>query len=418
MTVPLTPAPATAAAAGGITVRPVPYAETVGKRLRDEQFGVVVEGIKDINRLTEEEFAIIEKLLYKHGVVVFEDVDLTPAGQHALTNAFDPDAQEYGHGKVGRPDQASKSILHPDLRTIPGTEVQLIGNGLVTDEHVLQGLANPCKLRHPSHQTFHRTRISDDDSAKGFTRFYRWHIDAALYERDPPKVTTLYGLQMPTAKRNTVRYDDGTGDELEVPLGGTAFVSGKVMFDILPAHLKSLAVRTKVRYAPHPYVWMGSARARSTGLGMESEGTEMALDDLPPWKDEHVKTLPVCWKNPVTGHLHFQVHPSAIHELLVDPLPAGASRTPDTLYPDGAHLTDLKEVRELMYSMQRPGIAPELVYVVDWKPKQLALFHNRGTLHSITGAFAEDEVRAFWQCNQAASVPVVGPTEEDVRRCA
>lgn len=180
----------------------------------------------------------------------------------------------------------------------------------------MQGLANPCKLRHPSHQTFHRTRISDDDSAKGFTRFYRWHIDAALYERDPPKVTTLYGLQMPTAKRNTVRYDDGTGDELEVPLGGTAFVSGKVMFDILPAHLKSLAVRTKVRYAPHPYVWMGSARARSTGLGMESEGTEMALDDLPPWKDEHVKTLPVCWKNPVTGHLHFQVHPSAIHELV------------------------------------------------------------------------------------------------------
>ena len=42
----------------------------------------------------------------------------------------------------------------------------------------------------------------------------------------------------------------------------------------------------------------------------------MALDDLPPWKDEHVKTLPVCWKNPVTGHLHFQVHPSAIHELV------------------------------------------------------------------------------------------------------
>lgn len=44
--------------------------------------------------------------------------------------------------------------------------------------------------------------------------------------------------------------------------------------------------------------------------------------------------------------------------------------------------------------MQRPGIAPELVYTVDWKPRQLALFHNRGTLHSITGAFAEEEVRA------------------------
>ncbi|GAA5945559.1 hypothetical protein JCM3775_002632 [Rhodotorula graminis] len=407
MTVALAPAPA------GLSVRPVPYAPSVGKRPRQEAFGVVVDGIKDINKLTDDEFAIIENLLYRHGVVVFEDVDVTPAGQHALTNAFDPAAQEYGHGKVGRPEAAS--ILHPDLRNIPAQPaVQLIGNGLVTDDHVLQGLVNPCKLKHPSHQSFHKTQISAEDSAKGFTRFYRWHIDAALYEREAPKVTTLYGLQMPTAKKNIVRYDDGTGDELEVPLGGTAFVSGKVMFDILPAPLKSLAVRTRVQYAPHPYVWMGSAKAKSTGLGMVSDGTEMSLDDLPPWEEKHVKTLPVCWKNPVTGHLHLQVHPSAVHELFIDPLPVGARRQPDTLYPDGAHLTNLKEVRELIYSMQRPGIAPELVYTVDWKPRQLALFHNRGTLHSITGAFAEDEVRAFWQCNQAASVPVVGPSEEDV----
>lgn len=51
----------------------------------------------------------------------------------------------------------------------------------------------------------------------------------------------------------TVRYDDGTGDELPVSLGTTAFVSGTNMFEILPPELKSLAVRAKVRYAPHPY---------------------------------------------------------------------------------------------------------------------------------------------------------------------
>lgn len=54
---------------------------------------------------------------------------------------------------------------------------------------------------------------------------------------------------MPTETMQTVRYDDGTGDELPVPLGGTAFVSGKIMFDLLPALLKSLAVRTQVQYA-------------------------------------------------------------------------------------------------------------------------------------------------------------------------
>lgn len=88
---------------------------------------------------------------------------------------------------------------------------------------------------------------------------------------------------------------------------------------------------------------------------------------------------------------------------------------PDTLYPDGAHITDLKHVRDLLYSMQRPGIAPDLVYTHDWSPKDLVLFHNRGTLHSITGSFAPEQKRAFWQCNLASSDQPNGPTPEQVR---
>lgn len=59
----------------------------------------------------------------------------------------------------------------------------------------------------------------------------------------------------------------------------------------------------------------------------------------------------------MTGALHFQVHPCAAQELLIDRLPEGASRE-GSLYPDGAHITDLKEVRDLLYKMQRPAIAP------------------------------------------------------------
>lgn len=59
------------------------------------------------------------------------------------------------------------------------------------------------------------------------------------------------------------------------------------------------------------------------------------------------------------------MHPCAAAELLVDPLPEGADRE-GALYPDGAHLTDLKEVRGLLYKMQRPAIAPGLVYPHDW----------------------------------------------------
>jgi len=58
----------------------------------------------------------------------------------------------------------------------------------------------------------------------------------------------------------------------------------------------------------------------------------------------------------VTGALHFQVHPCAAQELLIDPLFEGALRE-GALYPDGAHITDLKEVRDLLYKMQRPAMA-------------------------------------------------------------
>lgn len=61
---------------------------------------------------------------------------------------------------------------------------------------------------------------------------------------------------------------------------------------------------------------MGSAKSRSTGLGMESDGTEMSRDDLPPWSEDKIKIYPMTWKNPVTGNLHFQVHPSGVETLV------------------------------------------------------------------------------------------------------
>ena len=65
------------------------------------------------------------------------------------------------------------------------------------------------------------------------------------------------------------------------------------MFDILPPNLKSVAVRSRVRYAPHPYVWMAPAHSMSTGLGIESEGLELPYSELPEWEESKVKVLPV-----------------------------------------------------------------------------------------------------------------------------
>ena len=141
---------------------------------------------------------------------------------------------------------------------------------------------------------------------------------------------------------------------------------------------------------------MSSARSHSTGLGLLSEDLELPASQLPPIDSSKIKILPMCWKNPITGALALQIHPSAVQALH---------------RADGTVLDDLKEVREIVYRMQRPGIAPELVYAVDWEEGDLALFHNRGVLHTVTGSFLPDEVRIFRQCNMAASQGVVGPDE-------
>ncbi|KAF8899416.1 taurine catabolism dioxygenase [Infundibulicybe gibba] len=364
-------------------------------------FGREVKGINP-GVLGPEEFKEIREALYKHDALLFRDVTLTPEQQYSLTKAFDPDSESYGHGN-NKTEGTKKSILHPDLKTIPRVpQVQLIGNGTVYNH---EGLAE-AKLKHPSHTTFHKTRVSPEDEAKGVTRFYRWHIDAALYDLSPPRVTTLYGITVPKGPSQVCRYEDGTGDELPVPLGTTAFVSGRTMFDLLPPELKSLAVRSRVKYSPHPYVWMAPAHALSTGLGIESEGLELPLNELPPWEESKCKVFPIVWKNPVTGELHFQVHPCE-----------GAKRD-GALYPDGAHLNDLKEVRDILYKMQRPAIAPQLVYPHDWREKDLVLFHNRGVLHTVVGAFTPDQVRVFHQCNLAASDDPAGPSADDVKKWA
>jgi alpha-ketoglutarate-dependent taurine dioxygenase len=120
--------------------------------------------------------------------------------------------------------------------------VQLVGHGSIVDHYG----ANTT-LTHPSHRTFHHTPLSTIDEDMGKTRFVRWHIDAALYERGPPRVTALYAVEVPGGQKQTVVYDDGSGDELEVPRAATAIVSGRTMFDVLSPALKSLAIRTRVK---------------------------------------------------------------------------------------------------------------------------------------------------------------------------
>ena len=52
------------------------------------------------------------------------------------------------------------------------------------------------------------------------------------------------------------------------------------------------------------------------------------------------------------------------------------------------------------------------------RENDLVLFHNRGVLHTVVGAFHPDQVRAFHQCNLAASDEPQGPSAEDIQKYA
>ena len=139
---------------------------------------------------------------------------------------------------------------------------------------------------------------------------------------------------------------------------------------------------------------MSPAKSRSDGLGMITDDLELPASELPPINEKDIKILPMCWKNPVTGNLAVQIHPSAIKAIHL---------------PSGEVMTDLKEVRELVHRLQRPAISPQYVYGHDWEEGDLVLFNNQGVLHSVVGAFSPEEKRLFRQCNMASSEGVMGP---------
>jgi xanthine dioxygenase len=351
---------------------------------REVEFGVDA-GTLDLENLDDAGFAALERAVLTHAVVVIREQErLSPRVQFELTRRFDPRVTSYGHGN--RPDIMKQSVLVQDLVSIPDwPQVKLLGHGRVTDHEGLPAV----ELHHPSHRGFHQTPLSHEQEGRGLTRFYRWHIDAALYELHPPKVTTLLALKVPEARRQTVVYDDGSGDTLEVTLGTTAFVSGVKAFELLSPTQRAWVMKTKARYAPHPYVWIRNARARSNGLGLVSEGRELPREGLPPFEESKITTLPLCWRNPLTGRLALQLHAYCVEDLIVD----------------GQSVGDLETCRGLLYDLMRPAIAPARIYAHAWRDGDLVIFHNRAVWHSVVGSMQPTDLRVYHQCNLAASEP-------------
>lgn len=92
--------------------------------------------------------------------------------------------------------RSTESVIARDISPLPAVpQVQLLGHGVVKNHYGIEER----KLTHPSHTVFHQTSLTKEEMDSGLTRFYRWHMDAALYRLNPPKVTTLFGIKNPVS---------------------------------------------------------------------------------------------------------------------------------------------------------------------------------------------------------------------------
>lgn len=341
-------------------------------------------------------------------VVIPNQAGLAPKSQYLLTKRFDPTIPQpkeegnaaYGHGKEFRHD---KSVLRKDGCSVKGQpQVQILGQGKFSADEPGNENGEDISLTHPSHTTFHHTPLTESQiKDEGRTRFYRWHIDSALYDLSPPVVTTLLGIKVPpTTQTQTIVYEDdfnGGNEKLELTQGATCFTSGAFAFKNLSPEDQKFALNTTVEYAPHPYIFISPAGATNDGLTMVSEGKETPFDELPEWEEGKVKKLPMVWTNPVTGNHHLQVHACCLYKL-------------HTKQEDGSIVTlTLEDARKKAQSFMRPAISPKNVLAHSWTEGDLVIFYNRGVLHSVTGEFkgmkgGEDERRLMHQCNIASGV--------------
>lgn len=359
----------------------------------------------DPANLHDDDFKLLFNAVHEHLVVVIPgQAELAPKSQYLLTKRFDPSIPEpkdnsggYGHGKEFRHTQ---SVLRKDGTSVKGQpQVQILGQGVFEADEPGNENGASILLTHPSHTSFHHDPLTEDQIVKEKqTRFYRWHIDLALYDLLPPMVTTLLGIKVPpTTQTQTIDYADGSGDKLELTQGATCFISGAQAFDRLSPEEKQFALATTVEYAPHPYIFISPAKATKDGLTMVSEGKEHSFDELPEWEESKIKKLPMVWTNPVTKKQHLQVHSCCLYKL-------------HTKAADGSVTTlELKEAREKAHSLMRPAIAPKNVLAHAWSQGDLVVFFNRGVLHSVTGEFkgvdqGKDERRLMHQCNIASGI--------------
>jgi alpha-ketoglutarate-dependent taurine dioxygenase len=172
----------------------------------------------DLDALSESDKETLRKALFAHGVLVIRDqAGLDPSVLVGLAKLFDPAPLDHHSGGAKQVTDPNNILSLNNCSRIPkAPQVTVIGKGRVEDH---QGLSE-LNLQHLDHLSFHEKPLSTDAIREGFTRPYRWHMDAPLYENLPGIATVLHAVQVPSLPDQRLAFDDG--QESDIAAGATA----------------------------------------------------------------------------------------------------------------------------------------------------------------------------------------------------
>ncbi|KAK0099658.1 hypothetical protein ONS95_013449 [Cadophora gregata] len=358
--------------------------------------GATVTGV-DLNDISNEDLAALREATHKYQLVMIKGQhDLNPVKHWELVTRLDPEAPNvHGHGTVQQFKKVGGLLSNREVPGIPSApNVRLIGKGYQGDDHYgVKGFT----AYGPSND-YHRYPPSAESFAAGNTQFQRWHIDAPLYEREPPHFTALRAIKCPEQEDIQVNWDDGSGLSMKVKPGQTAFFSTIQLYDLLSDEEKMLADNSWVEYAPFPYMWIEKCKGRPNGLGLENEGLEHKIEEMPEWDPAKIKTYPMVWVNPL-GQKAFQVHGIAVRKMFLKPTPTSEVEV----------VEDVTRIRKFILSWQERILRPEYIMMTPVENGDVQMWDNWSVFHSAVDYPDKYGIRTMHQANLGASDSPVGP---------
>ncbi|RDW75729.1 alpha-ketoglutarate dependent xanthine dioxygenase-3 [Coleophoma crateriformis] len=349
----------------------------------------------NIDEISEANKDVLRQALFENQVIVIrKQQGIDPTTLPKLAKVFDPAASDIhsaGVKAVSNPKDILSAYKAGRLPRAP--QVGVIGSGTFKDYEGIPEL----DVIHLDHTTFHEHPLSQEELDQGYTRPYRWHMDAPLYERYPGEATILHCIKMPKLPDQKLKFPDGK--EKTIAAGATAFFSGARAYEMLSADEKEFALKTTVTYAPQAYEYIRHCKSTEDGLSIPTLGRETALENLSEWSWDKVAEYPMVWPNPRDAtRPHLQFHGCCAYKL--------TTRNPAT--GEVAVVDDVAEVRRVCYSLQKRIWAAENIYAHRWQEGDLVIFHNKGVMHSITGQLAqyredEEKKRLLWQCTMGSA---------------